>query len=291
MSNEMTVQSGSGGMIPAYQDIGATITACEKVGEALQVAMQLASPHHGTIMMLTCMSEGITVSDYRRRYHNDGSMRAAAIQAEFLARGGKIEWVSLGDEGTEACAMFSHSRLMPTPVQIKYTIEDAKRQVGEKFNKPGNNWVTNPGAMLRAALVRKAVKIIDPGVITGHDDFEEFAEGSPATQQADIEDRKAQLLSGMNEPEVIVTATQDAPEPVAEPEAKPEKVTMEQLTRLCEMGEQFPSKVDPTRTMTRAEIAEGLCIAAEVQAVTDIAYDDAEKLIAQFEEQLQTAGK
>ena len=177
MTNQMitsTQQEVGTQPIAAYQNLEQTLAACQKAGQALQVVFKLDSPHHGTIMMLTCMSEGLTVSQCNKRYHGDGSMRASAIQAEFLIRGGMIEWVNLGDDGKLASATFSHPKLMKNPSLIKYTIEDAKRQVGDKMSKAGSNWLTNPGSMLRAALVRKAIKIIDPGIIGGYDDFNDL---------------------------------------------------------------------------------------------------------------------
>ncbi|MCP4506863.1 MAG: hypothetical protein GY826_10775, partial [Fuerstiella sp.] len=160
--------------IGAYTNLTDTLKACKELGHALKNAFNLTSPHHGEIMMLTCLSEDISVSDYHKRYHGDGAMRASAIQAVFMQRGGVIEWDDLGDEGKVASATFCHPQLMPKPTLIKYTIQDAARQVGDKMKKPGSNWLTNPGAMLRAALIRKAVKIIDPGVITGYDSFNDL---------------------------------------------------------------------------------------------------------------------
>lgn len=301
--------------IAAYQDIQATMTACREIGESLQVALGLNSPHHGVVMMLTCLSEGLSISDYARRYHNDGTMRAAAIQAEFLKRGGKIAWQNLGDDGQVASAEFSHPTLMPSPTIIQYTIEDARRQVREKMDKDGSNWKTNPGAMLRAALIRKAVKIIDPGVITGHDEFSDIDDGSSAAvNPAAREARRQELLQGMN-----TTMADDAPDPndpvpgsalfgdapqIEEPqpeqssgEAEPVEsgpdspCTEGQLNELAELGCQFQSLVDPARKMDLQEVAQGICRSANVASPELMTRDQADRLIAQFKGELAKKGE
>jgi len=323
MTSEM-IQVGSGAavpMLPAYAQIDQTIKACTDIGAALKTTFNLTSPHHGTVMMLTCMSEGLSVSDYNKRYHGDGTMRASAIQAEFMNRGGVIDWQELGDDGKLASAKFSHPKLMSEPRLITYTIEDARRQVGDKMEKPGSNWKTNPGAMLRAALVRKAVKIIDPGVVTGYDSFNDLDYSPPATpsaavvghDQAAVDARRAELLQQMNttadtsesdvidvvaEPVVEVaaeTTEQAAETPTEEPPFKTEGAaeadpagacTNDQLQELVNLGQKFPSPQNSGQNMTLEEISSGLCEAAGVDDPTLMTYQQASDLIDRFREQL-----
>jgi hypothetical protein len=190
MNTALTTTSG-GDMLPAYQKITDPMAWCIEMGKAFQVTFSLTSPHHGTVMALTCLAENISPPIYNKRYHGDGSERASSMQAKFMERGGEIDWIDIGDDGKIANAVFNHPNLK-RPLEIKYTIEDAAKQVGDKLNKAGSNWATNPGAMLRAALIRKAIKIIDPGIIGGFDSFNEFADQTIENVKAAASGKKSQ---------------------------------------------------------------------------------------------------
>lgn len=224
-------------MLPAYQKIADPLAFCTEVGKALHVTFGLNSPHHGTIMALAMLCKNRDPLEHAQRYHGDGSMRASAIQAEFQSRGGRIEWVDLGEDNGAAKAKFTHPVFQPTPLEIKYTLEDAKRQVGEKFSKDGSNWKTNPGAMLRAALIRKAIKIIDPGIIGGYDSFVDTDYGptgqtqppvaitSTKTKEQDIAARRAELLAGSTDQTAVdAEYTKPVAETVSAATAKAEPV-------------------------------------------------------------------
>lgn len=296
--------------VPAYGNLKETIEACEKIGQALAVAYNLASPHHGTIMMLTCTSENLSVSNYHKRYHSDGAMRASAIQAEFIRRGGLIAWVDLGDEGKTASANFSHPILMPTARLISYSIDDARRQVGPKMDKDGSNWKTNPGAMLRAALIRKAVKIIDPGVIGGYDDFNDLDSSpinSPQTtvvDQSAVESRRKELLATANTPvttvvdsapaETVVVPEEEIIDAVIEPkiDEKPAATnevrpcTSEQLQELAALGSKFPSATVAGSNMSIQEVMAGINTAASVKKPSEMTFDQASELITRWRGEL-----
>lgn len=192
MTQELIVaREGGSFATQIYSSISNPLEFCESMGGKLATVFSLNSPHHGTIMMLTCITEGISVTEYNRRYHGDGTMKAVAIQAEFLRRGGVIEWDPDTVESKDVVrAKFSHPRNQKVPLQLQYTAEDAKEQVREKYDKPGSGWQTNRPAMLRAALIRKAVKIIDPGIIAGFDSEWDFEPDQPVavvpkTQEAE----------------------------------------------------------------------------------------------------------
>lgn len=286
--------------LPAYEKIADPLAWCETIGKSLQVAYNLNSPHHGTIMALTCLTENLSVSAYHKRYHSDGTMRAAAIQAEFQNRGGRIEWVNMGDDGKEASAMFSHPTHQPTPIAMRYTIEDAQRQVGEKFEKPGSNWKTNPGAMLRAALVRKAIKIIDPGIISGYDDFSDVDDQPVSPPASRAKSRKAELdalASAPTTPAPVANTTDVVDvesKPVATPESPPfepdpqsgELCNNEQLQELVALGSKIPSPADPSRGMSIQEIAEGVRKACNVDDPKKATKVQIAKLIDRFRNQL-----
>ncbi len=96
-------------------------------------------------------------------------MKASAIQALFLQRGGKIEMV--GSDEHEARAKFSHPTLQPKPIEMAYTMDQAK-----KAGRAGKAVYQQDGAeMLWWRLVSKVCCKIDPGIRTGIPTQEEAA--------------------------------------------------------------------------------------------------------------------
>lgn len=312
MTNDLITTSGSDddGMLPAYKKIADPMAWCVEIGKAFHVTFGLISPHHGTVMALTCLAENIPPTIYNQRYHGDGSMRASSIHAKFLERGGKIEWVNIGDDGKEASAKFTHPN-QPGGVEIKYTIEDAAKQVGDKMHKPGSNWATNPGAMLRAALIRKAIKIIDPGIIGGFDAFNEFADQTIETVKAVASGKKSQAERRKElEAEAAITTTtpvvenakttnavvQSIEEPVIDavihsPPFAPDDdsdlpTTNELLQELVILGKKMPSQTNPGSAMDLVEVAAGICKAAKVERPQLATRAQIRKLIAVFRKAL-----
>ncbi|HQZ66717.1 MAG TPA: hypothetical protein PLY87_16610 [Planctomycetaceae bacterium] len=302
-STALTTTAG-GEMLPAYQKIIDPMAWCVEIGKAFQVTFNLTSPHHGTVMALTCLAENIPPTIYNQRYHGDGSMRASSIQARFLERGGKIEWLNIGDDGAAAIARFTHPN-QPSGLEIVYTIGDAKTQVGDKIAKPGSNWATNPGAMLRAALIRKAIKIIDPGIIGGFDSFNEFADQQPLDQKPAAKKSRAERAEELKatetaavvtgetvteytaEPETIIDAVTESPpfettttEVTTDDSEEP--ATPDLLQELVALGKKIPSQANPGKPMELREIADGVCKACKVEKPQQATRKQIRALIAKF---------
>jgi len=294
---------GANGTLAVYQKIADPMVFAERVGQSLQVAFGLNSPHHGVIMAITCQAENLSFSDYMKRYHADGTMRATAIQAEFQSRGGRIVWTDLGENGA-AAAEFSHPKHQPNPLQIAYTLNDARRQVGDKMTKPGSNWATNPSAMLRAALIRKAVKIIDPGIIAGYDDFNDLdIDVVPAvavvhqveSRRAELEAADAAARTAVVEediPDAAIEIPVSEPSPIADKpvvDPDPEQLcTNDQLQELVALGKKLPGIADKSRGMTLQEIADGVRQACTVKEPQHAKRAQIDKLIAKFRSRLST---
>lgn len=312
MTTALTTTNG-GEMLPAYQKIADPMAWCAEIGKAFHVTFGLTSPHHGTVMALTCLAENIPPTIYNQRYHGDGSMRASAIQAKFLERGGKIEWLNIGDDGAAAIAKFTHPN-QPNGIDIAYTIGDAKTQVGDKLSKPGSNWATNPGAMLRAALIRKAIKIIDPGIIGGFDSFNEFADQtietvkaaasgkkSQAERRKELEEQAATTITVVEDPQTTNAVVQPTEDPVIDAVIEPPPfatdaaaaaddsdlpTTNELLQELVLLGKKMPSQTNPGSSMELAEVAAGVCKAAKVDRPQLATRGQIRKLIAAFRKAL-----
>lgn len=118
----------------------------------------------GQLLALACLSENTTVFRIAKRYHlMEGKLvtKSDVMLADFRKAGGKHKWIKDGDDLQTASAEFTFDDQSQV---VTYTIEDAKR---EKLIRPGGNWEKNPGAMLRARCVTKAIRMLCPEVADG----------------------------------------------------------------------------------------------------------------------------
>lgn len=126
--------------------------------------------------------------------------KAEAMQRDFMAAGGKIEWHKLSD--TEADATFSH----PTggSIRIDWNMERAaKAGLGGK-----DNWKKFPRAMLRARVVSEGVRTIFPTATSGMYVPEEVDDFRPIDITPKPETAVAQVDEWRNEREGKQTGSQ-----------------------------------------------------------------------------------
>jgi hypothetical protein len=128
----------------------------------------VATPQQAFALFMLAQSKGLHPMAALERYHvmsiagrAQVNMKAAAIQAEFQARGGRIEPTE--DSPTRQAAIFSHP-LQPKPREYEYTMREAQ-DTGDAKRNP--NYQTRPRDMLWARLVSRACNRIDPGIKTG----------------------------------------------------------------------------------------------------------------------------
>ena len=199
------------------------LAAIKTLGEAFKTSpmLGLTTPGDGIVLAMTCMADGITPLDFIRKYHiieGRPSMRADAMTAEFRRRGGKVRWLQLGDSGTaEAEFEFEGQTL-----KMAFTLEDARRLLGkgkdgkDRIDKPGGNWEKDPGAMLRARLTSKAIRILAPEIVAGVYTPEEVADFADDVQVRPAAARKA--VADKRQAEVAEAVAAVSPAPVATPE-------------------------------------------------------------------------
>lgn len=113
--------------------------------------------------------------------------KAEAMQRDFMAAGGKIEWHKLSD--TEADATFSHP--MGGTIRIDWNMERAtKAGLGSK-----DMWKKYPRQMLKARVVSEGVRTVFPTATSGMyvpeevDDFREPIDVTPAKETESQVDR------------------------------------------------------------------------------------------------------
>lgn len=93
--------------ISIYRKMGNPIEAAEQLGISLYKSAMLGigTKEAGTVVALTCITEGISPIEFVKRYHiieNKPSMKADYMVAEFQRLGGKIKIVQRDSEGAAA---------------------------------------------------------------------------------------------------------------------------------------------------------------------------------------------
>lgn len=159
-STELTVYDRVADPMVFIKEFGKSIYQSALVG--------CKNQEQGEMMALTCLTEKKTPVELARVYHiidNKLSMRADAMLAEFRKAGGRVKWLATGDDGIGARAAFTFEG---ETVEVGYTIEEAKRALLVKSDKPNSNWVKDPGSMLRARTVSRAVRMLAPEIVAGY---------------------------------------------------------------------------------------------------------------------------
>lgn len=171
--------------------------------------MGIQTPGDGLVVAVTCAAEGITPLEFARTYHiieGRPSMKADAMLAKFKAAGGKVRWLDLGDTEQKAEAEFTYAG---DTVTMAFTAEQAKKMVGDRFDKKDGNWFKLRPQMLRARLITTALRVIAPELVVGiytPEEIEEFP--APAKPTAEQVAAKRESYAAMaNEQPAVVTST------------------------------------------------------------------------------------
>ena len=172
--------------------------------------------HQGQVMALACLIENISPIELMRKYHIiDGrlEMRADAMLAEFQRIGGSCAWKATGDDGEKAVAQFVYKG---NDITLGYSIEDAKR--AGLVQKKGDVWKKHTGAMLRARLISKAIRMLAPQVNAGAYAAEELTDDPEAIQVQSEVAAPSTSTPAAEEPETVTdeTATETQPDQYVE---------------------------------------------------------------------------
>ena len=236
--SEITLYEGLQDPIKACQDLGHMFArsgffGCEKVEQ-------------GQVLALACLSEKKSPFELMRTYHLIGGkleMKASAMLAEFKKRGGKVRWSSGLMDRDKASAVFEKDG---EEFSATYTIEDAK--IEGHLNKNGNVWAKSAPDMLRARLVSKVIRMLDPEINSGFYDQNEM----PIDQVAGVRDvsgKADDLLSKTEDPPPtdVFVETEPVVEPVveSEPTADDVDMSMEAMDKVEKTVEQPEAKPEP----------------------------------------------
>ena len=137
----------------------------------------------GQVMAMICCLGRRNPMEVMTTYHvvkDKLTMRADQMLSRFNLAGGDHEWVSMGDDGIEARAKFVWKKRR---TEVAFTIEEAKAAglLNKKSGSGPSSWEKNPGSMLRARCVSKAIRMICPQLIAGFYAPEELGGDDTAT--------------------------------------------------------------------------------------------------------------
>jgi hypothetical protein len=159
------------------------------------------------LLALVAVTERRTPAEIARTYDvicGKLVKKAPAIYADFLALGGKLKWLSDGEDGIAAEAELTYK---DQTIKYRYTLEMAKRA---GVVKADSGWVKRPGNMLRSKVYSNAIPMLEPSIVAGYQDDDD----QPAIPTAPV------FASAP-------TAEAPAPEPKKKEKKKPADVVVE----------------------------------------------------------------
>lgn len=193
------------------------VAAVEYYGTILAESMFMgtSSKPQGKALVFFAMSENISITELKRRFHVMGkqlTMRAEYMLAEFRRIGGKYRWIDMGTKGDKAVLWLKY---LDNEGQVEFTIEDAKRQ---GLVKPDSNWTKNPAAMLRARVSTAGIRAFAPEVLAGFYSDEELQgtehDEIPNSVSLTVGENNAHsLIQKMQEEKQAATANSTVAEP------------------------------------------------------------------------------
>ena len=271
-------------------------------GKILQSSQMLGVHNPGDAFVLAwhCLSEGISPLEFSKRYHLIGgklTMRADYMHAAFRNAGGRIEWLNTGEDGIEAVGNF-YAAHEDEPVRVAFSIEDARKLLGKNakhncdaIDAPGSGWTKDRGAMLRARVISKGIRMVAPEVIAGvytPDELETIAPAAPESPAYPPRVVEAPAPRALEAPAPVVIA-ETAPQPTPAPTPTPAPaeasasddnapVSNALLQELVALGTKLPN-ADRTGTLTVKEVGEKLCAAAGVSKPADATMGQVRTLI------------
>ena len=282
-------------------------------GRILQSSQMLGVHNPGDAFVLAwhCLSEGISPLEFSKRYHLIGgklTMRADYMHAAFRNAGGRIHWVNTGEDGLEAVGEF-YADADAEPVRVAFTIEDARKLLGKNakhncdaIDAPGSGWTKDRGAMLRARVISKGIRMVAPEVIAGVYTPDELETIAPATPEPPVvvarvleSPKPVESLTYVMAPKPQATpaaapALAPAPQPEPTPPPAPAEAASPEddghlpttnalLQELVALGTMLPN-ADRTGTISKAELAASFCKAANVKKPADATREQVRKAIA-----------
>ena len=183
MSSSNLVPTSPQPLSPASPDTEFYSQACTSLDSVKQLGDWIAhsgmfgatKPEQGYVLALECIASKQTPLSWKKSNHLIGgniTMKSESMLAGLMDAGWDIDWIQF--DASAAIADFSKGA---KKVRVSFTADDAK-QAGLIPAKPGSGWAKFPAEMLRARLISKATRMLDPRITQGRytpEDVADFA--------------------------------------------------------------------------------------------------------------------
>lgn len=135
-------------------------------------------PEQGYVLALECIASKQTPLSWKKSNHlinGNITMKSESMLAGLMDAGWDIDWIQF--DAVAAIADFTKGA---KKVRVSFTADDAK-QAGLIPAKPGSGWAKFPAEMLRARLISKATRMLDPRITQGRYTPEDVADFAAST--------------------------------------------------------------------------------------------------------------
>jgi hypothetical protein len=132
-------------------------------------------PEQGYVLALECIASKQTPLSWKKSNHlinGNITMKSESMLSGLMNAGWDVDWIQF--DAAAAIADFSKGT---KKVRVSFTADDAK-QAGLLPAKPGSGWAKFPAEMLRARVISKATRMLDPRITQGRYTPEELADFS-----------------------------------------------------------------------------------------------------------------
>jgi hypothetical protein len=132
-------------------------------------------PEQGYVLALECIASRMTPLSWKRENHlinGNITMKSESMLSGLMNAGWDVDWIQF--DAIAAIADFSKGT---KKVRVAFTSDDAK-QAGLLPAKAGSGWAKFPAEMLRARVISKATRMLDPRITQGRYTPEEVADFS-----------------------------------------------------------------------------------------------------------------
>jgi hypothetical protein len=158
-----------------YDRIDSPMDAVKTMGDWISHSGMFGcvKPEQGYVLALECIASRMTPLSWKRENHlinGNITMKSESMLSGLMTAGWDIDWVQFDIQA--AIADFSKGA---KKVRVSFTADDAK-QAGLIPAKPGSGWAKFPAEMLRARLISKATRMLDPRITQGRYTPEEVAD-------------------------------------------------------------------------------------------------------------------
>ena len=160
-----------------YDRINSPLDAVKTMGDwiAHSGMFGCVKPEQGYVLALECLASKMTPLTWKTQNHlinGNITMKSEAMLAGLMNAGWDVDWIQF--DASAAIADFAKGT---KKVRVEFTAADAKI-AGMLPAKPGSGWAKFPAEMLRARVISKATRMLDPRITQGRYTPEEVADFS-----------------------------------------------------------------------------------------------------------------